>query len=151
MGDVEKSFKAAEEDLGGNIELIKKSAMHKTAAWGMQNAPDFLNQAWEIRTSLAPHALLKKLLQIESRLGRIRQEEREGYQNRSIDIDILFFEDLIINDENLKIPHPRLNERLFALLPLAEIAASFLHPLEQKSVEHLLRICRETHSEVEAR
>lgn len=137
MGDVEASFLEAEKLLPAEVNLLRKSKLYKTAAWQMKNAPDFLNQAWEISTSLFPHQLLKVLLRIEEKLGRKRNNNGKGYESRNLDIDILFFEDLIINDSNLKIPHPRFSDRLFAVAPLCELAPLLVHPIEQRSVEEI--------------
>jgi 2-amino-4-hydroxy-6-hydroxymethyldihydropteridine diphosphokinase len=95
--------------------------------------------AIEIETALTPHILLKTLLDIEKRMGRTR--ESAGYHSRLIDIDILFFNNLIIRDENLIIPHPLIASRRFVLEPLAEIAPKLIHPEIGQSVESLLASC----------
>lgn len=100
----------------GNV--LKQSTIHETKAWGKTNQPDFLNMVIKIDTTLAPQILLKKCLSIENEIGRVRAEK---WGPRLIDIDILYYNDLIIDDENLKIPHPFINERDFVLKPLKEI------------------------------
>jgi 2-amino-4-hydroxy-6-hydroxymethyldihydropteridine diphosphokinase len=123
----------------GNI--VASSSVYETAAWGMQQQPDFYNQVLKIETLLSPHQLLKKLLSIEKKMGRIRKEK---YGSRIIDLDILLFNDEVVNDENLKIPHPHLPQRKFVLIPLNEIAENYFHPVEKKSIHHLLLNCNDT-------
>ena len=118
--------------------IITKSGLYETAAWGKTSQPDFLNQALCIETELDANALLDCLLSIEKQLGRIRQEK---YDARTIDIDILFFDEEIIHKENLVIPHPHLQNRRFVLEPLNEIAPGFIHPLLQKNIATLLLEC----------
>jgi len=115
----EKNLSSAIELINKQIgTIIKKSSIHKTKAWGKTDQPDFLNMVIKIETKLDPQKLLKQCLSIENELGRIRKEK---WGERIIDIDILYFNDLIINDENLKIPHPLIQEREFVLKPLNEI------------------------------
>jgi 2-amino-4-hydroxy-6-hydroxymethyldihydropteridine diphosphokinase len=141
--------------LGGNLgnrktnltkarEMIKKqcgiisnlSSLYETAAWGKTDQPAFLNQAIEIKTLLDAKQLMKCVLQIENDMGRKRTEK---YGPRIIDIDILFFNDEKYNDDFLKIPHPELPNRRFALIPLEEIAPGFKHPVLKRSVSQLLK------------
>lgn len=121
-------------------EIIKQSSVYKTAAWGFKEQPDFYNQALQIQTSLSPENLMKKLLLVEEKMGRTRTVKMGP---RTIDIDILLMNDLIINSPNLTIPHPRLQERRFALTPLADIAPDFIHPVLQKSILELLNECKD--------
>lgn len=102
----------------------------------------YLNQVICIDTTLSPQELLEKLLNIEILLGRIRSGER--WQPRTIDIDILFYNDIIIKESELIIPHPYLHERKFTLIPLDEIAPDFIHPLFNKNINKLLKECRDT-------
>ena len=118
---------------------IKQSSIYVTAAWGNKNQPDFYNQAVCIETRLSASTLLVTLLKIEEKLGRKRDTQK--WQERTIDIDILFFNDEIINEQNLKIPHPFLHDRKFVLVPLAEIAAELKHPILNKSISELLENC----------
>ena len=99
-------------------KILKQSSIHETKAWGKTDQPDFLNLVIKIETKLVPQMLLQKCLSIENEIGRIREEK---WGPRLIDIDILYYNDLIIDDENLKIPHPFINEREFVLNPLKEI------------------------------
>ena len=118
----------------GNIS--KKSSLYQTASWGNANQPDFLNQVIELQTTLRPESLLKAVLGVETKLGR---ERHEKWGARTIDIDILLYGDLIIDEPELKIPHPYLPDRRFALEPLLEIAPDLIHPHTNGRVELLFR------------
>lgn len=116
------------------------SSLYETAAWGNSDQPSFLNQALEIATRLSASQLLRKILAIEKMMGRIRKEK---YGPRIIDIDILLFNTEIFDLPNLKVPHPELQNRRFALLPLTEIAPDLIHPLLNKSIVQLLKECND--------
>ena len=120
----------------GNI--ISISSVYETAAWGKTNQPSFLNQAIHLNTALHPETLLEKLLSIEAEMGRVREEK---YGPRTIDIDILLYEELQLNKLSLQIPHPQLHNRKFALMPLAEIAPKLIHPVFHNSIVELLNLC----------
>lgn len=121
------------------IGYIKKtSSIYETAAWGKRDQAAFLNQAVLLNTILSPYNLLKNILEIEEKLGRKRVEQ---YGSRIIDIDILFFDEVIIHTENLVIPHAALTNRKFTLEPLAEIAPDIIHPIYQKTIKILLKEC----------
>ncbi len=119
-------------------QIIALSGLYETKAWGVENQPDFLNQAIIVKTRLSPEQVLKYALGIENLMGRKR--ERKWY-TRLIDIDLLFFEQQIINTTDLTLPHPFLAKRNFVLTPLAEIAPNFIHPILKKSVLELLKVC----------
>src|SRR6476620_6638289 len=102
------------------------SSVFETAAWGMEDQDAFLNQVLQVRTLLDPRGLLDTILKIEETLGRKREQR---YGPRTIDIDILFFNDAVIDLPGLHIPHPRIQERRFVLEPLAEIAPQKIHPV----------------------
>jgi len=114
------------------------SALYETAAWGLADQPAYLNQAVRLRTSLAPAALLAACLATEQQAGRTR---RIRWDARTLDVDILLYDDLVLDSPQLQIPHPRLPERRFALVPLAEIAAGVMHPALHQTVTELLAAC----------
>ena len=122
-------------------EIKQYSSIYQSQAWGMSNAPDFYNQVIKLETKLSAQELIIALLDIEKTLGRERAEQIEGYQNRLIDIDVLFFNDEIIKTNMLEIPHPRLQLRKFVLEPLCEIASDFIHPLLKKNITQLVAVC----------
>ena len=117
----------------GDVLLI--SSVYQTKAVGFVGE-DFLNCCVSLRTSMEPKILIKELINIESQNGRLRSN-RNIYESRSIDIDILFYEDKIINQHNLTIPHPRMNERDFVIKPLLDIAKSKIHPLLNRTISEI--------------
>ena len=118
--------------------------MYESEPWGFDSQTWFLNIALRGDTSLDPKALLKELLLIEKELGRIRIPGSTGYESREIDIDIVFYSDFIIDTPDLVVPHPRMAQRLFVLVPLCEIAPAFIHPVLGKSIRLLLSECDDT-------
>lgn len=118
--------------------VVKHSAVYETAPWGMEDQSPFLNQVLHIQTGLDPYQLLDALLEIEQLAGRKRLLK---YGPRVIDIDILFFNDAVIDTEGLRVPHPRLAERRFVLVPLQEIAPEKMHPVLHQPVRVLLARC----------
>ena len=114
--------------------VCQASSLYETEAWGKVDQEPYLNQALEVSTLLSPQEVLAEIFRIEKTLGRLRACKWEA---RSIDIDILFFEDEIIATDELKIPHPLLHRRHFVLIPMLEIAPYKIHPLLQKSIEEL--------------
>jgi len=135
IGDRLKNIKTASLNLSAYAELKTCSSVWETSPWGFTSQPYFLNCVLLFETALAPIELLKKVSQVELKLGR-RRTQRIG--PRIIDIDILFYNACIINISRLVIPHPRVHERRFVLLPLAEIAPDFVHPVLKKEVKELL-------------
>jgi len=121
--------------------ILKASALYTTAAWGVTDQPDFLNQAILIESTLDPQALLETVLRIEQEIGRVRLQK---WGARTIDIDILFFDETIIQTPGLVIPHPELQNRRFALVPLNEIDAALVHPVLNKTIQELLDLCPDT-------
>jgi 2-amino-4-hydroxy-6-hydroxymethyldihydropteridine diphosphokinase len=120
-------------------EILRVSTIYSTPPWGFESESLFLNQALTIETRLSPIEVLKIIREIETEAGRIRQ--LSGYQSRTLDIDIVFFEDWILDLPELKIPHPLMQDRLFVLNPLAEIAGDWQHPVYLKSVSALQKEC----------
>ncbi|MFA5328644.1 MAG: 2-amino-4-hydroxy-6-hydroxymethyldihydropteridine diphosphokinase [Prolixibacteraceae bacterium] len=120
-------------------EIQVKSAVYETEPWGFQSDDVFWNQVIKLNTRFSPEEILTKTQQIEQKLGRIRKENQ--YDSRIIDIDILFYGDEIMQEEKLIVPHPRIQERKFALVPLNEIAPDLIHPVFQKSIQKLLDEC----------
>lgn len=139
QGDIKKTFISAKNGITQEIgTIIKESSIFQTQAWGVENQPDFLNQVIIIETELKATSILEKCLAIEVELGRKRMKR---WGERTIDIDLLFFNNEIIQTENLQIPHPRMSERNFILYPLAEIIPDFIHPILNKSINQLKNSC----------
>ncbi len=135
--NVAKACRLIEANCG---KIVQGSALYKTAAWGITAQADFINQAIYITTSLKPLELLTALKTTELEIGRT---ETVKWGPRVIDIDILFYGDEIFDSENLKIPHPSIQDRRFALEPMNEIAPGFTHPVLKKSITELLRECKD--------
>lgn len=112
------------------------SLLYQTASWGKTDQPDFINQVVRLKTKLDPQQLLANILVIEKELGR---ERTEKWGSRTIDIDVLFYGNQIIQDENLIIPHPFLHQRRFTLMPLVELNADLNHPVLNQTVQALLK------------
>jgi 2-amino-4-hydroxy-6-hydroxymethyldihydropteridine diphosphokinase len=121
--------------------ILKKSSIYETAAWGVTEQPSFLNQVLFVSTKLSAEDVLKTILSIEEKMGRKRVEKMGP---RTIDIDILFYNDEIISFPNLSVPHPHIANRRFVLEPLAEIAPALVHPVLQKKTIELLKDCPDT-------
>jgi 2-amino-4-hydroxy-6-hydroxymethyldihydropteridine diphosphokinase len=137
LGDREGNCIRAIELLGKKgIPVTKKSSVCETAPWGVTDQPLFLNMAIEITTGLNPHELLTILKDIETEIGR---ETSPRWGPRTIDLDILLFGDLIVEEDTLRIPHPLMHKRGFVLKPLSEIAPDATHPILQQRVHDLLR------------
>lgn len=135
MANLAMAIKLIEEQIG-NIEL--KSSIYETAAWGNTNQPDFLNQALLVNTNLQAAELMSTLLSIENLMGRIRTIKLGP---RTIDLDIMYFNNEVISTNLITIPHPKLAERKFVLEPLFEIAPNYLHPILNKTNASLLKDC----------
>ena len=123
--------------------LLRWSSVYETEPVGIQEQPVFLNMAAEAETDLGAEAFLAELKRIERGLGR---KERGRWEAREIDLDLLYFGTEVVSDAGLKLPHPELANRRFVLVPLREIAADFIDPLRQRSVQDLLHACPDTHA-----
>ncbi len=129
----EKSIQLIEEDSG--IKVTKRSSMSETEPWGIKDQPKFINMAVEIVTDLEPEALLSLLKKIEKASGR---KPGKQWGPRVIDLDILFYDDLVLKTPGLEIPHPEICKRDFVLIPLKEIAPDKVHPVLKKKIKELL-------------
>ena len=124
------------QDQIGSIQIA--SSIYETAAWGYTNQPDFLNQVILVETELEANLLMQNLLTIERKMGRERDIPMGP---RTIDLDIIYYNNDIINNNFLTIPHPKIAERRFVLMPLVEIAAEYIHPILNKNNNTLLKEC----------
>jgi 2-amino-4-hydroxy-6-hydroxymethyldihydropteridine diphosphokinase len=137
LGDRSGNLKQAIAALTPQLDVKAKSQVYETPPWGFEEQPRFLNQVVKANTYLDPEPLLKHLKRLEVALGR-----QESFPNgpRLIDMDLLFYDDLVLNKPSLVIPHPRLHERGFVLLPLMDIAPNLVHPVQQKTVQELMAL-----------
>jgi 2-amino-4-hydroxy-6-hydroxymethyldihydropteridine diphosphokinase len=142
LGDREKNLRDSIVKIEKHIgRVLRSSPVYETAPWGFDAENDFLNIVAEVETSLSPDEIMKQILMIESTLGRDRDQDR--YSSRVIDIDILLYDDLVIDQKGLKVPHRLMHERRFVLVPLCEIAPDIIHPVLKKSISSLLTACRD--------
>jgi len=140
LGDRFLLLSQANERIVNNIgTCIKKSSIYESEPWGFDSEQNFLNQILIIDTTLNSLEVLNECQKIENELGRIR--ESENYASRTMDIDILFFNNEIITEPRLKIPHEHLHKRRFTLEPLVELTPGFIHPLLNKSLKEILKNC----------
>ncbi len=133
-GFILSAYRLLEEELG---EMIMKSSFIETPAWGFESENSFINSVAVFETLKSPFEALAICNKIEKELGRERNPEHKGYQNRTIDIDILFYEDIVLDTPTLKIPHPLIAERDFVLTPLKEILPNHIHPILKKAIKDI--------------
>lgn len=144
LGDRLALLQRAKEEISSTAgKICEESSVYESEPWGFHSDNWFLNQVIRIETGFKPIELLNEILKIEKKMGRIRSGEK-GYSSRQIDIDILFYNDEIISEENLTIPHPKIPDRMFTLLPLFELNQSLIHPISGKSVSDLIKECPDT-------
>jgi len=136
LGDRQANLEAALDALSSQIRLLDESPIYQTAPWGYEDQPDFLNQVVRAETTLSPRDLLTFVKHVEEQVGR---EPSFRYGPRKIDIDILFYEDWIVDEDDLIIPHPRLHQRAFVLVPLADLAPELCHPKLKRTVAEMLK------------
>ncbi|WP_348722976.1 2-amino-4-hydroxy-6-hydroxymethyldihydropteridine diphosphokinase [Tenacibaculum sp. 190524A05c] len=136
LENLQRAIDAIAEEVGSVLSI---ASIYETASWGF-DSDNFYNTCIKVSTYLPPEELIARLLEIEKELGRVRKDSNE-YADRLIDLDILLFDDEIIFSKNLIVPHPRMLERKFALAPLAEIANTFIHPIEKKQIGICLKNC----------
>ena len=139
-GDKLALLNKASQLLAQKMDLEKASSIYHTAAWGGNSHGAYLNQVLVLRTSMKAEECLNFIQQIENQLGRKRGVK---WGDRTMDIDILYFDNEIINTERLKVPHPHLTSRNFVLVPLAEVLPEFIHPQFGKSSLELMQKCED--------
>lgn len=139
LGNSKETLLAAWQELGNfpDIECVRLSSPYVSAPVDMKSQHWFTNAAGELRTSLEPRQLLRRLLEVEAGLGRVRREGVFGYQDREIDLDLLYYGDIRTDDPELVLPHPHLQNRRFVLEPMAEIAAEFFDCRQNRTVGEL--------------
>ena len=141
IGDPFNNLRMAKELMSEQCgTIIKESSIYQTAAWGLTDQPDFLNQVIILSTTLNPEILMRSLLSVEETMGRKRNIK---FGPRIIDLDILLIDDFLIESELLNVPHPALQKRKFALIPLNEVAPDLVHPVENKTINQLLTDCKD--------
>jgi 2-amino-4-hydroxy-6-hydroxymethyldihydropteridine diphosphokinase len=141
IGDRKKNLELAASSIEKNIgHIVKSSSIYETEAWGNTDQDSFYNQIHIVKSQLSAKEVLCKILQIEKEMGRIRTIKNAA---RIIDIDILFFNNEIINNSILTIPHKEINNRRFVLMPLQELAPDLIHPVLKMSITKLLSISKD--------
>ncbi len=121
--------------------VVERSSDYLSEPWGFEAEEWFLNALIVVETELEPDRLMETLMQIERELGRVRHPEKAGYSSRTADLDILYYGDHVVRTGKVTVPHPRLHQRRFALMPLCEVIPDFLHPEFNKSQQQLLENC----------
>ena len=139
QGQPLKQLAEAQRHISRRIgRIVKASSVYQTAAWGLEDQPDFLNQVLLVETPYPPLFVLKTALEIERHMGRRRIQK---WGPRSIDLDLILFDQVILDHPDLTLPHPHMAERAFVLIPASEVAPNWRHPLTQQSLRELLEHC----------
>ena len=142
MGDKDQIFAQACLLINNRCgRIVAVSSAYESEPWGFEAEEWFLNRLIVVETDLEPEEMLRQLLEIEKELGRVRHSEAEGYTSRTADLDILYFGNRITVSDNLIVPHPRLHQRRFALVPLCELVPDFVHPVFHLTQAELLERC----------
>ncbi len=140
-GNTARIFSEAENKIQSNIgRILNKSLLYQTGAWGPIPQQDYLNCTLVVETIFSPLAVLEKILAIELQMGRQRTVK---YGPRTIDIDMLFYEDTVMQHPKLVLPHPHIAERRFVLVPCCDIIPKFIHPVSNQSITTLLMNCKD--------
>ncbi|MCF6242791.1 MAG: 2-amino-4-hydroxy-6-hydroxymethyldihydropteridine diphosphokinase [Bacteroidales bacterium] len=144
IGNKLKNLQIAKSEIALQVgKIVKSGNLYETEPWGFKNEEWFLNTVLKIETRFSAIETLEKCLFIEKEMGRIRNTRQIGYTARIIDIDLLFFDNELINSEELSIPHPHIQNRKFVLYPMSDIDADFMHPKLNKSIKYLLKECKD--------
>ena len=141
IGDRKKNLQTAAALIEKRVgKILRSSKIYETDAWGITNQPSFYNQIHIVESKFSAQKIIHTILKIEEKMGRVRTIKNAA---RIIDIDILFFNDETVNEQNLIIPHPEIPNRRFVLIPLNELAAEMVHPVFKKSIHELLSTCKD--------
>ncbi|MBC7903403.1 MAG: 2-amino-4-hydroxy-6-hydroxymethyldihydropteridine diphosphokinase [Gemmatimonadaceae bacterium] len=141
VGNRAQNLRTAADLISENCgEIRQTSSVYETEAWGKTDQPNFLNQVLMLETELSADQLMSALLKLEEQMGRMRMEK---FGPRIIDMDILLFNDDVINSSHVTVPHPGIKDRRFALMPLAELAPGYMHPVWHKTIAQLLDECED--------
>lgn len=141
IGDRKRNLQTAAAQIEKRVgKILQSSKIYETDAWGFTNQPSFYNQILIVESKLSAQKIIQTILQIEEKMGRVRTIKNAA---RIIDIDILFFNDEAVNEQNLIIPHPEIPNRRFVLTPLNELVPEMVHPVSKKKIRELLSTCKD--------
>jgi len=150
MGDKADNLRQVTEMISQRIgPVIRASSLYETEPWGFSHPEKFLNQCLQVRSSRSPGELLSLISDMEGSMGR--EKDKSAYQARVIDVDILFYNNQVVETDDLIIPHPLIGRRRFVLVPLSEIAPRLIHPVSGKAVSEMLETCDDQLSVIKVR